>query len=603
MSPFSIWFRTLAVSLALVMTVPHRVLPHSVTHGPVRPIPEVAAEHLLPDDTFLFARIANVKEFRAGWEQSQRGRLFADPAMKGFVEDLMRAFDEASGDAKTLLGLSIRELLELPQGEFAIAAREPAEKSGEPRIVALIDVGPNVDKTRELLDRITGKVIDAQYTRKAEDVQGVSITVLTPPEDETMVIPPLVWGFRDTTLLVGTDLESIVGVLGRWDGGADKTLARKPSFQRVLERTGEGAVFHAYFDFASLFALAAESVPQLSAAGAGSFAQAMKQLGFDSIHAIGGSYSFGQGDHDSVMKILLHYDTPPRGLVKAMHMKSGELAPELWVPPDVVSYNSFNFGLGDLYAVLDEMVSAIQPGGISGVAQTVLATQGVDLDIKREIIGPLGARFTALSDYATPGNADSARSLVGISVRDVKTAQTTVAKLASLAGDAVKSREFRGHKIYDVTLPDEFAAATEIEGPAEFAIAIAEGHLFIASPAAILEKVLLHAAEKRDGLATADEFRAVARHLPIQAAGIGFTRTDEEFRVTYAGIKSGAIVTLLREMLPAESGETFGNFIDALDGSKLPDFDVLQKYLGPQGLYLVTDDDGLLIVNFELKKE
>jgi hypothetical protein len=40
-----------------------------------------------------------------------------------------------------------------------------------------------------------------------------------------------------------------------------------------------------------------------------------------------------------------------------------------------------------------------------------------------------------------------------------------------------------------------------------------------------------------------------------------------------------------------------------IDGSKLPNFDLVKKYLGPGGLFAQTEDDGWWLVGCLLKKQ
>ena len=40
-----------------------------------------------------------------------------------------------------------------------------------------------------------------------------------------------------------------------------------------------------------------------------------------------------------------------------------------------------------------------------------------------------------------------------------------------------------------------------------------------------------------------------------------------------------------------------------LDGSKLPDYDVVRRYLGPAGVTTTTESDGWVITGFVLKKD
>jgi hypothetical protein len=45
------------------------------------------------------------------------------------------------------------------------------------------------------------------------------------------------------------------------------------------------------------------------------------------------------------------------------------------------------------------------------------------------------------------------------------------------------------------------------------------------------------------------------------------------------------------------------NLTQAIDGEKLPEFDVVRRYLAPSGGYIQSDENGILLVNFALRKE
>jgi hypothetical protein len=568
---------------------------------------DVPFDQLLPGDTVFLLRVADFRDLRARWDESQRGKLLADPALKPFVDSIVEAFDEIGAEFQKQAGLSAREVLELLYGELAVAVRAPQKDEVQPRVVLLVNVGPHADKTRELLDRLGNKLVEAGYARTSREVHGTALTALRPADKKADDAAdgagsPIVWGLREGVLIAGSDQDSLAELLGRWDGGAEGTLARKESYRRVAERTGDDAPVQFYADFAALFAFAVQEVPGLPGGG-DQAGQAMKMLGFDTLRAVGGSAAFGQGEYDSVVKVLVHYETPPRGLVRVLHMKPSELTPEAWVPPDVASYMTLNFSLPDLYAAFDEIVNKFQPGGISGLAGTLLATQGILLDVKREVVTPLGSRLTVITDYADVADMATERTLMAFALNDSKTAAATLTKLAGLAGSAFKRRDFQGQAIYEFTAPNlADPGAVDAEETPPWGLAVAAGGVFLASDVKLLEKVLLQAAGKRDNLATTAGYKAVIPHLPAQSAGIGFTRLDLEYRALYSAIKDGLFADALDAMIPFGS-ETLQKFADALDGSKLPEFDVIARYLGPQGMYMTADDDGLLIIQFELRKE
>ena len=87
-----------------------------------------------------------------------------------------------------------------------------------------------------------------------------------------------------------------------------------------------------------------------------------------------------------------------------------------------------------------------------------------------------------------------------------------------------------------------------------------------------------------------------------------FTRTDEAYRGTYELLRQGKMPEaeslmgkLLNRMLgPDEEGVLREQEID---GSKMPEFEKMMKYLGAAGAYVRSEEEGWLIVGCLLKKE
>jgi len=88
----------------------------------------------------------------------------------------------------------------------------------------------------------------------------------------------------------------------------------------------------------------------------------------------------------------------------------------------------------------------------------------------------------------------------------------------------------------------------------------------------------------------------------------GFSLTDEEYRPTYELIRQGKMPeseTMLGRILntifaPPEKGALRKQRID---GSKLPDYEVVRRHLGPAGVFAVTENDGWFIKGFTLPKK
>src|SRR5688500_9820189 len=88
---------------------------------PARAQSPAPPEHILPDSTFAFLKVNDAQGLRQAFTHSQFGQLWADPAMKAWKDDLIEKIDEAGKPLKEKIGVTIRELLELPQGAISIA--------------------------------------------------------------------------------------------------------------------------------------------------------------------------------------------------------------------------------------------------------------------------------------------------------------------------------------------------------------------------------------------------------------------------------------------------------------------------------------------------
>ena len=140
---------------------------------------------------------------------------------------------------------------------------------------------------------------------------------------------------------------------------------------------------------------------------------------------------------------------------------------------------------------------------------------------------------------------------------------------------------------------------------------MAKGHLFVSSHVDFLEKTLSELPE-RDRLDGDVDYRRVSDELKKLGAGEtsarNFSRIDDEYRVTYELFREGKLPqadTMLAHLINRILGEEKEGVVRKarLDGSKLPEFDVVRRYLGVSGSYVTSEKDGWLMVGFVLNKE
>ncbi|MGC4003511.1 MAG: hypothetical protein QM811_10390 [Pirellulales bacterium] len=158
------------------------------------------------------------------------------------------------------------------------------------------------------------------------------------------------------------------------------------------------------------------------------------------------------------------------------------------------------------------------------------------------------------------------------------------------------------------------------------AVCVAHGHLYIASHKDILIKVLDHANQVRakqnagviavgkisPSLDSSSDLNMVLIEMEqgFNAKDIcmrAFSRTDEEYRPTYELIRSNQMPkseTMFGKMLNGMFGDGKPGSVrqSKINGEKLPEYDVVRRYLGPAGAFIAADAEGWLMTGFTLRK-
>src|SRR5215510_4422555 len=100
-------------------------------------------ERVLPDSTIFLLKLNDTKSLRDAFVGSQYGQLWNDPALKEFRDELSLKLDDLSKPLKEKIGLSLKELIELPQGAVTIAAVSREDPKLPVALAVLADAGQN----------------------------------------------------------------------------------------------------------------------------------------------------------------------------------------------------------------------------------------------------------------------------------------------------------------------------------------------------------------------------------------------------------------------------------------------------------------------------
>jgi hypothetical protein len=528
----------------------------------------------------------------------------------------------------------------------------------------IVDVTNKRKELQTLLGKIDANQKNNRAARTAVKEAGVDITVYTQPLREGEKTPERSFYFvANDQLIVSDDLKTIAAVAHRLDGKAKDSLAGVRAFGYTLERCAKesNGVRQQIRWFIEPFGYAEAS----RAAQGGKKKRGTDMLkilqtqGFTAIQGIGGHMFFAT-DAGAVLKNdraeILHRAyvyAPP--VVRGANDKSKEkynlamrmldfpnsamadqLEPQPWTLPDVASCLNFNWRMREAFDYSETLVDAVI--GDKGAFKEIWLSlktdvNGPQIDIFAGLLNHLGTRATLLSDVRLPVDVKSERLMALVEVTDEVTVAKTLEKAFSKDPQA-KRRVFRGQTIWEITQDEGLAGETElmIEGtgfvsttePAKekeiaeddtrlpnMAISVYLDHLIVSTHVDFIQELIAHQGNGPN-LAQEPDYQRVRKTLVSLGSKNDsfrfFSRTDESYRATYELLKQGKLpeaetmlARILNTMLgPKEEGTLRKQEID---GSKLPNFDAVKKYLGPGGLFVQSEDDGWWLVGCLLKKQ
>jgi hypothetical protein len=622
------------------------------------------SETIFPDTTVGWMSIADPLAFQESFDGTQYGKLLQDPNLEPFVKSFREQLSKAGKQRLGKLGLTLEDLGEVPGGEIAMAAIVPEE--GRLATVLLVDTTGHEAETEKLLEEIDGRLLEQEAERLADYEDVIRVYRLPPepprageeadaPEPRERLVAVV---HTAAALVVGDDPVQVHHVLSVLEAGRQDSLARHQNFVKVDERSREGMPENAAslrwfvdpFVFASAYKAA--NPPRESRKGP-DYVEILARQGFDAVKSIGGSIIFGAGTHEMRHQTVVYapplpdrdpesfdrYDLAARML---RFPNAEQIEPPTWVPAGSSSWSAMQWDIQAAFKSAESLVDDVI--GEEGVFDDVIASlkedpDGPQIDVEADLIACLGQRVAMLSDYVEPIDIESDRLVIAIQATDPERVAATVAK--SMVTDPDMQRiESHGVVIWEAVDRTMEIPKLEIETPGGIvahadhdeeddqqdrrrrlrekeekllphsAVTVAHGHLLIASHRDILERVLTMV-DSADSLAVMPDYELVndelGRLYPGPVALRGFARSDDSIRPAYEMLKSGSMpksksVTgqILNSLLG--DGEPGSVRDQKIDGSTLPDFELIRKYFGIGGFSMQNLEDGWLLGGMTLAR-
>ncbi len=572
------WLRVGTVWLALATAL----LPRLSLRAEDEAVP---TDRLLPPDVSVYVSVPDVDELKARWLKTAFGSLTQDSAFEPFKGEITKAIEGVSSAIEKELGVSLKELLEIPSGEFAFAVLTPQGK--KPAVVMFLDFGDNEKTVDALMEKAEKALEENGAESDDEEIGGTKITTWKFKNGGDKP-NQLVYFIKDTMLVAASDLDTAKGVLSRWDGKHSDTFADNDNYNLILEKCStddEDGLFVWYINPMGLIQAAVTQVaaqnPQIAL-----FMGFLDPLGITALKAIGGSADMATENFDGITKTFMVIEQPTKGLMNVFQFPAIEQKPPKWVSSNASAWFSLNWDIAGAYTAIESMVDMFRgPGTVAALIDQIAQQEGgPKVHLKKDVIDIVSGRIQVVVEPGKKKDDERAqdRVVVALGLKDAKKFQATLTKLTKMQGFPGQTREFKGSTIIEFEVPD-FSGSLE---PKMAGLAIGNDQLMFSNDVTAVE-AMLRSSTDGDALVDSAAYKTIAEHLPAKASIVSYSRSDSQ-------------VETLWEM--AKGGQA-GAFLPQIDFSKLPEFDTVKKYLTPNGGYSVPDKKGVLFVSFGTKKK
>ena len=619
-----------------------------------------ASETIFPATTRAWLSVPDVRGLRQRFDRSPYGQLLADPTMAAFVDHVRAEINKNSRQRLAKLGLTLEDLERIPGGEVAVAAIEP--QPGQMATVLVVDVTGHETEARELVETITARLLERKATvvTIAGAPAGLSVYRLPPePDDERRTTPArerrVAFAHGGSALVVGDDAQQVGQAFSVVTTGRKDSLAATAPFAGVMARCGRDMPANAapirwFVDplpFASVYR---EANPPLEKRKGPDYVTILGRQGFDAVKGLGGLVVFGAGGH-AVRHATMVWAPPLPGrqplsgesydlAARMLQFPNAErMVPPEWVPRDVTGWSALNWDFQAAFAAAETLVDDVV--GDRGVFDDVIASlkedpDGPQIDVEQDLVAALGTRVSLITDHADPADPDAERLVVAIETVDEARVAATIAKVMNADKD-MERKEIAGHTVWE--LIDRTAAIPElqVETPGlklggdrdddgrrrrqrirekeekllpHSSVTVAKGHLFIASHRDVLERVLATPGGV-DALASADDYalavREIDRLLPTHTALKSFGREDDTILPAYELLRRGSMPksqSVFGQLLNGLLGDGKPGSVreQRLDGSTLPEFEVIRHYFGTAAVGMESVAEGWFVTGLSLPR-
>lgn len=581
--------------------------------------PRLTAPQLFPESTLAYVRVADVEDLQSRLDDSTMGKMMSDKEIAPILKEFYGSLVKNTAEIQEAIGLDLDELLSIPRGELAVAllppkrvssrdrdrdGEESAPRSNQPAVVAVLDAGEEIASVEVLLQRIEKEVGDnSDYDKK--EIDELTLHSFTNRNRRAQQFAYFIDG---GTLVASSSLGYLEQMAEDWQAGetAEESLADNRKFVSIMSRCvgTEGERPQVTF-FVDPIRIVRELLPKN--AGTMFALSLLGPLGIDGIEAAGGSWIVSPPDFDSISHMHLLLESPKTGVLKAIRPKTGQTAPEPWVPRSVGSYATINWDMESTLDGVEQLFDKIRGDGAleNTVFQPVL--ERFDIDIREDVIGNLEGRITMVQGFVRPVTINSGSNVYAFKLKDPKAFKARVLdKVEAMIEDrtSLTDRNVASELIVKVLrLGRDRGPNSPIRTP-EICFGIYKDYLLIADSQYMIDQVGSCIAGTTEPLLDMVEYQLISERISAQlqekdCSALSFARPEETLQLFYELARDPANMERLRQI--SDNNGVFKALLSALEKHTLPPFSVIAKYLAPSGGFLVEEETGMHYTAFGLK--
>jgi hypothetical protein len=609
------------------------------------------APRLLPEATLAYVRVHDARELKEALDRSSFGRLGREPQIEALVRQLYGSASKAFQVVEQQIGLSLDEVLAIPQGELAIAVFVPADaakrqeeaqkqaekevasessakpeqdeaggaEATEPRdespeairrrierrrrqqmgppvdVVVLVEAKEQVPLLMSLLEKAEQEQVNRNWERKEVEVRGTPIISLTRGSQGA----GLTYGERDGVVMIGSRLAALEEVLGRWDGTIKTpSLSQNRDFLTVMNRcVGAEETRPQMTFFVNPPVLLSKAFVGISGAA---ITNIWKSLGADGIRGAGGSYFLGGDEFEGVIHAHLALEGDRTGVLALLQAKPTELQPEAWVPENVSSYTTLSWDFAKTLDAVQRIVDRFLGNG--SFEKQVLAgfnTQ-VGLDLRKDLIDQISGRVTMITSVERPIRFNSQTTFIAVELKEGHDMQQKIEKIVNRIRPGLTAETVAGGQVYQLAEMSIDRMRTQTP-----TIALHDRYLIYCDSRELLEQVMYAmGGGSETSLRDSKQYQTVTDLVKKQLGEsepvmFSYSRPEESLRMFYEMANDPDNRKWLEEL--SQQNPFFLALYEALRDNPLPPFSVIERHLAPGGAFVYDESTGFHYMAFSLQ--